>query len=470
MIPWRMPLRLFDPSGAYTQRLRRPAPMARAEAADFVVPRRNELALAGAVAGSLIVAGIGLTPVANVPLYPIPGYMTAFGAFMIVINLLLAAFLFSRGTIDNHANSIRLGATYFFIALVFLPLMATFPSGFVPFQIMGGKTSSVWLWAFWHAGFGIGILRYALSDDRKPCSVRISAAEVILLVIALALVATVGLPYLPSMLADGHRLFTGFGAFVPPAILLLLLVSLIVVATCAERSQERLWIMVGLVAACFDVWLTYRGATRYALGWYVSKCGSLVTSLSMLTAIMYDVTALRHRSLLANARLMQIAHVDGLTGLSNRRRFDEAIDNEWRRAQRNQHEVSLLMVDVDHFKTFNDRYGHIQGDDCLQKVGEILRNAARRPGDCVARYGGEEFALLLPSTGLHGTREVAKQIHARFEALCLPHEGSPFGQVSVSIGHSTMRPAAGCDHVELLTMADQNLYVAKTSGRNQSHG
>ena len=312
---------------------------------------REQYLFAASLIALLLAGGALLTPVANHLWVAIPGYMSAFGAFMVVINLLLAALLFDRGVIDAEGGAVRLGTTYFFIAVIFVPLMAAFPGGFVAQPLIGTRVSAVWLWCFWHAGFGLGIIRYALGRETTPASVLWSMLGVILIVIVLSLVATVGLPFLPALLADGHTLFTGFGAFVPPAILAILVVALILVVTRAPASRERLWLIVGLVAACFDVWLTYRGTTRFSVGWYIAKWGSLLTSLSMLISMMYEVTALRHRVLVANAILVDLAHRDGLTGLPNRRQFDQVFAADWQRAVRSRQPISLMMIDVDFFQS-----------------------------------------------------------------------------------------------------------------------
>jgi diguanylate cyclase (GGDEF)-like protein len=422
--------------------------------------------------GTLIVLIIGagalLTPIANHPLIAIPGYMSAFGAFMVVINLLLSALLFSRGVIEEESSAIRLGAAYFFVAVIFVPLMAAFPGGFVTEPLIGTHVSSVWLWAFWHAGLGLGIIRYALGRDATKASVPRSMLGAILIVILLTLVATRGLPSLPAMLADGHTLFTGFGAFVPPAILAILAVALLLLITRRQPSRERLWLIVAVVAACFDVWLTYRGTARFSIGWYVAKLGSLLTSLSMLVSLMYDVTALRHRVLVANAMLLELAHRDGLTGLPNRRLFDQTIQEEWRRAARKREPISLMMIDVDFFKAYNDQYGHLRGDDCLRQIAGALQGMIRCPGDRVARFGGEEFVIILPDTAAVGPAEFASSLHAKLRMLAIPHEGSPFGHVTVSIGLVTMVPEPGSRHEEFLELADARLYRAKQRGRNQT--
>lgn len=166
--------------------------------------------------------------------------------------------------------------------------------------------------------------------------------------------------------------------------------------------------------------------------------------------------------------LKAISVLDGLTGVYNRRQFDETLDKEWRRAQRDGSQLSLLMIDLDHFKPYNDTFGHLKGDECLRRVAQCLRAQLKRPGDMMARYGGEEFVMVLPSTHAPGAERLSEMMRASVEALGLPHAGTPWGRtVTISVGRATMVPARGHDASELIDLADQGLYKAKAGGRNR---
>ncbi len=171
----------------------------------------------------------------------------------------------------------------------------------------------------------------------------------------------------------------------------------------------------------------------------------------------------RHRDLLE-----KLSALDGLTGIPNRRRLDEAVALEWRRAARDREAVGLLMIDVDHFKKFNDTYGHGAGDDCLRQVATAISGAVRRAGDLVARYGGEEFAVILPATDSAGCRVVADTILAAVAALDIPHATSGVGDsVTVSVGGASRVPQPGDPCSALFELADGCLYESKKSGRNR---
>jgi diguanylate cyclase (GGDEF)-like protein len=172
----------------------------------------------------------------------------------------------------------------------------------------------------------------------------------------------------------------------------------------------------------------------------------------------------RYQDMLASQALL-----DGLTGIPNRRRFDETLQMEWHRALRTGNELSLLMIDIDHFKRYNDTYGHLAGDDCLTDVARVMAEVAHRGGDLVARYGGEEFGCILPETGCSGARNVAEKIIAAVNGLQIAHADSPVAPtVTVSIGGCTTRPDDHQAYDQLVACADRNLYRAKQAGRNRA--
>lgn len=165
--------------------------------------------------------------------------------------------------------------------------------------------------------------------------------------------------------------------------------------------------------------------------------------------------------------LRRLSFVDGLTGIANRRHFDEMLDKGWRRCARAATPLSIVMIDVDHFKAFNDHYGHQGGDDCLKLVAGVLARQVGRPDDLVARFGGEEFACLLPSTDAAGARDVAARMLEAVRAAQLAHAGSGVSPyVTVSLGVATGWPSPENAAEDLLGMADQLLYQAKMGGRN----
>lgn len=169
--------------------------------------------------------------------------------------------------------------------------------------------------------------------------------------------------------------------------------------------------------------------------------------------------------------LRRLVFVDSLTGVFNRRYFDHCLSTEWLRANRSHASLALILIDVDHFKRYNDRYGHPSGDECLKSVARALRRGLHRPGDVVVRYGGEEFACLLPETDLNGAMRVARHLEQVVRDLQIVHEDSEVAStVTVSLGVAVKTANSPATYEELLTIADEQLYKAKTAGRAQVSG
>ncbi|MBF0551214.1 MAG: diguanylate cyclase [Deltaproteobacteria bacterium] len=166
--------------------------------------------------------------------------------------------------------------------------------------------------------------------------------------------------------------------------------------------------------------------------------------------------------------LKDLSSLDGLTGVPNRRRFDECLDLEWRRALRSGGPLASIMMDIDFFKAFNDNYGHVLGDDCLKRVAAALATVVRRPGDMVARYGGEEFVCLLPETNIEGALQVAGSLREKVTGQDIPHRFSSVADhVTMSFGVAVMIPSQDKSPTDLIKLADERLYQAKQTGRNR---
>lgn len=164
----------------------------------------------------------------------------------------------------------------------------------------------------------------------------------------------------------------------------------------------------------------------------------------------------------------KLAITDALTGLANRRHFEQCLANEWRRGLRERQPISLLLIDADFFKTYNDTYGHLRGDNCLQQIADAARQVITRSGDLVARFGGEEFAVILPNTGAGGALEMAHEVCRAIRDRQIVHSVNPLGVVTVSVGCATLVPQLGQPAVSLVDCADKALYQAKRAGRNQA--
>jgi diguanylate cyclase (GGDEF)-like protein len=232
----------------------------------------------------------------------------------------------------------------------------------------------------------------------------------------------------------------------------------------AEPGLERTpWpYLVAAAIAVLAVWLTIRRRTRAA---------------RLRQSVLEREVRIRTEELLetkqeleeANRILQQLAVEDPLTGIANRRAFEERLDQEWRRAAREGHPLGVLMLDVDRFKAYNDALGHSKGDECLIRVAHALAGSLRRAGDLLARYGGEEFAAILPDTDTEELANLAETLRREIERLDIPHPGSSVSdRVTVSLGGASTVPTHHDDSAHLVRTADRALYEAKRAGKNRS--
>lgn len=194
--------------------------------------------------------------------------------------------------------------------------------------------------------------------------------------------------------------------------------------------------------------------------------------LNVKLRAMERIAAMREQLHKANRELKMMSVKDGLTGLFNRRHFDETMEKELKRAERSSTPLSLILCDIDHFKLYNDNYGHLGGDDCLKAVAKAMMKVSIRPGDIAARYGGEEFAFILPDTDLQGAQVIAESIRQAIAGLAITHEHSSATEhVTLSCGVASVQPQKHQDLTALtrvlIETADQGLYRAKENGRNQ---
>jgi len=200
--------------------------------------------------------------------------------------------------------------------------------------------------------------------------------------------------------------------------------------------------------------------------WRISET-DLLRRLATQTGIAIQQAQLYHRLEQLNQELEKIAYIDGLTGVYNRRHFEEKLQKEWKRLARDKASMSIIMVDVDYFKLYNDTYGHQQGDKCLQQVAQTISGVVKRPGDFVSRYGGEEFVAVLPNTPIEGALQVAENIRTEIETLEIPHQASAVSKwVTSSLGVAALNCSNQSNPEILIQAADIALYNAKTSGRN----
>lgn len=420
---------------------------------------RRAAALAAAI---LSLIGLVAAPFASTPLPVLPGLLPIVVGAALAAHLVTAALLFGQAYVLNRGGPAYLGAAYLFSAAIAVPYILTLPgvAASVPAEIAwsGSWANAAWLWTVGQVGFAALVAWYARRSTRdgtpplRGIVIAVLAAAVALALLlpgAKALVEGAGLGWLASALAELGVTLSSVAALV------------LLARRSPWGSLVDLWLGVALLAAVIDGALTVLGGERFSLGWYIGRGVSVLGVMVVLQAVLFEITALYHSAAV-------LAEADALTNLANRRRFDRVLAQEWLRAQREQTPIALVIIDVDYFKRFNDRYGHPAGDLCLREIAALLTAAARRPADLAARLGGEEFALLLPGTDEAGAAHIAWGLRAALIARGIPHADGLGGGVTLSAGVADRRPApTDFDSAALIDAADRALYRAKSEGRDR---
>ncbi len=437
---------------------------------------RRQATLAGIT--TLLILGVFAlaVPRATQALPAVPPFMpmcalTVFTTACIVSFLLSAQFTVTRQPILG-----ALGGAYAFTALAVALQLMTFPGVFTPDGLFGaGPDSALWMWVFWHGGFPffviLAVVMRNLSGEAliRPRNVGLWTWGLVGGPVAVG-VALCGLALygdLPSAL----KVAGSSGGYERNATALVIwALNVVAIAVVLLRGRLRavldIWISIALLACLIDTSLNLLSAARFSVGWYLARVFSMFAPGVLVCVLVWEVTVLYRRLFAAHVTLLQTSVHDALTAIYNRSYFNAQFGKEFERAKRGNLPLSLIMIDVDHFKRYNDALGHPKGDACLVAVASALAGVVRRPADFVCRYGGEEFAIVLPDTDLHGASEIAAQATQAVMRLRLDAP-APAGYVTVSAGCAALRWERLAD--ELVEAADVALYRAKAAGRNRVH-
>jgi diguanylate cyclase (GGDEF)-like protein len=458
---------------------------------------RRERRLAWAIIAASTAIFLVLVPFAKVALRPVPAFIPIYQSALLVNDLITAVFLLGQRQLSRSHGLSLLAGGYLFTALMSTVHALSFPGVFTPSGLLGaGPQTTAWLYMFWHGGFPLFVIaytRYGLQPQPAgdgSITIASTVASIISLVCGLGLLATLGQALLPAIMQDNH--YAPALIIVVSAVWLLNMLALYALSRRRPYSVLDLWLIVTMCAWLFDIALSaVFNAGRYDLGFYAGRIYGLLAASFVLVVLLHEhsklyvqLIKLRDSDREKAVELRRLSTVDQLTGIANRRAFEDALDREWRRMMRHGTTLSLLMVDVDCFKRFNDAYGHVAGDQCLRAVAQVLAGKARRAGELAARYGGEEFAVLLPHVGIAEAKKLGAVICAAVSDCRIPHEHSDVAPyVTISAGAAsiadlpelaatlsrdgTLPSAAMPGATVLVEAADHALYRAKKSGRNR---
>lgn len=440
------------------------------------VPGHRTYRMARVVVLSSLLFFVVIAPFASVPLVQLPAFIPIYESVLIANDLITAVLLFGQCVITRSRALLMLAGGYLFTATTASGHLLSFPGLFAPSGLLGsGPQSTAWIYMFWHAGFPVFVMGYVwlkrrLPDDPEGAPLTVSAVLwMVGIVFSVAAgfiaLATVGANWLPAIMVAHH--YTPTMAIVTGLTWGVSLVALVVLWRGRPHSTIDVWLMVVLCVWACDVALSaVFNAGRYDLGFYMGRIYGLSAASFVLMLLLLENSVLHSRLVVALAELNRLAATDPLTGVGNRRAFEAGLRDEWSRCARAGEPLSLLMIDVDFFKAYNDQYGHPQGDRCLKAVATCLVENMYRGGDLVARYGGEEFAILLPDTD--AATQVARRLCDAVAELAIVHAESVVApHVTVSIGVASVWPRDGASPQSLVEAADDALYAAKTAGRNQ---
>lgn len=440
-------------------------------AAQEVTPLQKRVALGVAL-------GILLAAIAIAPQSMRPARWLFFDSATTVAQVATAVLLFGRFWQNRYLTTLLVACGFFFLALISIREQLALSGLIVAANVDGFFIARLlWLTAVAQLGFPLFILAATMSYLRR--NDRVLKAYVLVtglaVVIATILLAGVAISLVSASQNAIAALFDADGgvykgsSLVPPlAITLSACGALLYLAATRGRTLEQLWISVALLANIAYVVFVVVSGGEFVVAWYAAHYFALLAASLIPAVHLYESNVLHGRLEALNEVLQQQALFDELTGVGNRRMFDNRLLAEWKRSTRSGVPISLVIMDVDHFKMYNDAYGHQRGDKCLAAVARTVSTCVARPTDVVTRYGGEEFAVILPGTGEAAALEIAERMRAAVERLHLTHATSPVSTyVTLSLGTASCVPGRGARASGLIQAADAALYKAKSAGRNR---
>jgi len=429
-------------------------------------------AATASLAFMLVVSAVS-TPFARIAGPQLPVAIAAIFGVICFASTITAVLFFSQYRTTRATPLGILGFAYAYLAFTQLIYILTYPGVFGPLGMPGShRSTSSWIYYITRLGFAGLVMLYAWSRVAFADSEKRDGGPFLWRLIvgfsafALAAVATTFVFDLPPTFLDGAWTPTMRYGLLPTTATVLLASIAILIRFTKRDTIVDLWLSVALTASILDLYLTFLGLNAYTLGWWLARVAILTSSTSILVIFLYQIDRMYGQLGTMARHLSEQALVDGLTGIANRRAFDQYASTALRMALRHNHDIAVMIIDIDHFKMYNDTFGHLAGDDCLRRVATTINEQIGRPSDFAARYGGEEFVVVLIDIDRAGAAIVAERIRVAILAEAIPHAPQAGHFVTASLGACMLHDGRATAE-ELIGCADAALYQAKAQGRNR---
>jgi diguanylate cyclase (GGDEF)-like protein len=434
------------------------------------LPKAQERAGAVVICATLLVAAVFAALFGQQTGPDLAPFVLVAATVWSLADLLTAFLLLAQFYVSGTVLFGFLAAAYASSGILTWAYLAAFPGIFHSGPTThGDQQVSIYMWAIWHCTFPALVIAATFASlalgrftSRKKIHLMTAFITVAPLAVCAAVCTTVYSlrDALPSLSNDGHFTPLWTSVFVPSIIALNVIACIVLIMRRKRLTALSLWLAVAMFASTLDAILN-TSTIRYTYAWDTAKVVTVFTASVVLIMILCDIVGLY-------GQIVRVSRIDVLTSLANRRAFDEHCQFVYQHARRAHSSVALLLIDIDGFKRFNETYGRVAGDACLQQIAHELGNSATRPLDLVARYAGEKFAVILPDTPLQGVLVIAERVRSAIEGLAVVGAGDkPLGHVTASIGVGYAPDTDSADETALFAAADRALFDAKSRGRNK---
>lgn len=399
---------------------------------------------------------------------PIPGFISICGISIFIVSLQTAFLLYNQSKIRFDSAIALLSSGYFLISFLVLGRIIFLPGALLtPEYINEESQISAWLWTIWHLVFPIYIILYSLIDSKFSISYSLSQLTfkaVPLISLGIILFLTFYDNNLPKLVNENSYTAT---IHYDISLLFLCFVSMLfLISQRGINHRQDLWLLLALSVHGLDILYGITGGARYSAGWYLALINSVLASTIILGVFIHHLIQIAQSMSLENDYLKNISEQDELTKISNRRKFNFIFETLWSLSLHQRKPLCLIIIDIDNFKSYNDKFGHPQGDECLIRIANILQQVSKRETDLVARIGGEEFAILL--YGIHEKEGAifAERARKMVEDEQIPSANSHPPYVTISVGYGVVTPHSRFNYKGFINKVDGALYTSKHKGKN----